>query len=341
MKPSSLRRASTASCALVSSAVCALALVAFAASAAPPPLPPLVPDQAPPDAGGHPAATEETRKGVVTVELGGRAVGIGMVLGGDGRVLTALSALGGGEQADLRYSDGHVVKARLGHKDASWDLALLVPQSGRWTEGFRAGVFDPGGDLRVYGLLQGKVGVIAAKPKGDAAAVARGGAELPGAFEIETPSAPLAGTPIVDATGSAVGIVARACRKPADGAAPKPGPCVLAFTGIPTAPIRNFLVRTPVTAVAPTPWVGVNGAPDQTGVAKGVRVIAVAPGSPAEKAGLKAGADLIVAVDGTPVETPERMADLIAHHAVGETVKVLVLSGEKFREVGIVLRPAP
>jgi serine protease Do len=327
--------------AVLGTVVTAFALVAFAASAAPPPLPPLVPGAAPADAGGHVATTDETRKGLVTVELGGRPAGVGTVLGGDGRVLTALSALGGAEQADIRYHDGHVVKARVGHKDAAWDLALLVPLSGRWTEGFRAGVFDPNGDLRVYGLVQGKVGAIVFKPKGDAAAVARNGTELPGAYDIETPSAPLPGTPIVDATGSAVGIVARACRKPADGVAPKPGPCVLAWTGVPTAPIRNFLVHTPVTAVAPTPWVGVNGAPDSTSVAKGVRVMAVAPGSPAEKAGLKPGADLIIAVDGSPVETPERMADLIAHHAVGETVKVLVLSGEKFREVGIVLRPAP
>lgn len=321
----------------------AIALVLLAASAvgaAPPPLPPLQPSAATAPT-GHPAGSDEVRKGVVTVEIGGRIVGIGTILNGDGRVLTALSAVAPAEQADIRYQDGHVVKARVGHKDVSWDLALLVPLSGKWTEGLRAGPADPTADQRVFGLVQGKVAPILMKSKGEAAAMARNGTDLPGAFDLELASPPLAGSAIIDPQGNAVAMVARACRKPADGTVAKPGPCALTWTGIPTAPIRNFLLHTPVSAVAPTPWVGVNGAPDTTPTVKGVRVMAVAPGSPAEKAGLKAGADLIVAVDGVPVETPERMADSIAHHAVGETVKVLVLASDKFREVGIVLRPAP
>jgi S1-C subfamily serine protease len=74
--------------------------------------------------------------------------------------------------------------------------------------------------------------------------------------------------------------------------------------------------------------------------------MAVAPQSPAEKGGLKAGgdhaqADLIVAVDSQPVDTPEKLADFISKHSVGERVKLLVLSGEKFREVLVTLHAAP
>jgi serine protease Do len=70
----------------------------------------------------------------------------------------------------------------------------------------------------------------------------------------------------------------------------------------------------------------------------------VAPGSPAEKAGLKAtgeSPDTIVAVEGQPVETPDQLAEVISRRAVGQTVKLLVYSQSKFREVAVTLRAAP
>jgi S1-C subfamily serine protease len=74
---------------------------------------------------------------------------------------------------------------------------------------------------------------------------------------------------------------------------------------------------------------------------KGVKVMGVAPGSPAEKAGLKAGDDVVVAIDGQSVETPEQLAEVVAKRAIGQTVKFLVFSGGKFRDVPVILRPAP
>jgi serine protease Do len=74
---------------------------------------------------------------------------------------------------------------------------------------------------------------------------------------------------------------------------------------------------------------------------KGVRVSAVAPSSPAEKAGLKAGSDVIVAVDGKPIDTPEKLAEAIGKHIPGDSVKLLVFSGDKFHESAVALRTAP
>jgi serine protease Do len=127
----------------------------------------------------------------------------------------------------------------------------------------------------------------------------------------------------------------------AAGAAP---PCSSVTVGAPVYALRGFLVKTPATAVAPSPWLGLGGAPTEAGNVKGVRVVGVAPGSPAQKAGLKAGTDspdTIVAVDGVPVETPEQLADVIAKRAIGQQVKLLVFSGGKFREAAVTLRPAP
>ncbi|RYG68346.1 PDZ domain-containing protein, partial [bacterium] len=61
----------------------------------------------------------------------------------------------------------------------------------------------------------------------------------------------------------------------------------------------------------------------------------------AEKGALKANADVIVAVDGALVDAPERLAEIIAKHAVGDAVKLLVFGGDKLREVQVTLRATP
>jgi len=46
-------------------------------------------------------------------------------------------------------------------------------------------------------------------------------------------------------------------------------------------------------------------------------------------------------VDGHPIDTPEKLSDLIAKHSPGETVKLLVFAGDQFREVAVALKAAP
>jgi serine protease Do len=316
------------------------------------------------------AATQgqaEARKGVVTIERDGRLIGVGTVLSGDGRVLTALSALGNGDQADVRYVDGHTAKAKVGHRDPTWDLALLIPLSGKWSDGLRASEADPGGqELKVFvASAPGKPAGVGARLKSRIDAQARDGSTLPSALEIELKGgSPASGAPIIDGTGSVVGVFVRVCRAgvsapPTIGGPPAPAAgglvlgasnaapvCAPAFYGAPVSAIRSFLMRTPLSAVAPSPWLGIVGNPDQAGSTRGVRVMAIAPQSPAEKGGLKTNADrnlahLIVAVDGRPVDTPEKLAELIGKHAIGETVKLLVLDQDKLRELSIVLRAPP
>jgi S1-C subfamily serine protease len=125
-------------------------------------------------------------------------------------------------------------------------------------------------------------------------------------------------------------------------AAPAPA-CTPITIAAPVYALRGFLISTPATAIIPSPWLGLGGAPSDSGNVKGVKVVGVAPGSPAEKAGLKAGdaGDVVVAVDGQSVETPEQLAEVIAKRAIGQTVKFLVFSGGKFRDVPVILRPAP
>ena len=327
------------------------------------PAPAGAPIGSPAVAGALPTAQqvyEHVRRGVVAIERNGVPVAIGTVLGNDGRILTALSGLNGGEGADVRYADGTAVHARVGHSDRDSDLALLVPQAGRWTDGLSASEADPAGtELRA--MLPGRgahLGPAPAAVKGRVDAHARDGVALLQMLDLDLHAPPIAGAPLLDSTGSVVGVLVRACKggptaavdspwagwgnaaQPAAGAA-KTAACAPVVLGAPVSAIRSFLSKTPAAAAAPAPWLGIRGEAETQGSQRGVRITAVAPQSPADKAGLHASTDVIAAVDGKPIDSTDALSQAIGRHAPGETVKLLVLGGDKFREVAVTLRAAP
>jgi len=320
-----------------------LAFAPGTANATLPTLPGGAPNAQPPAAApaaaqdvGAGAVIERVRRGIVMVERDGHLLGFGTVLQGDGRVVTALSSLGASEGADIRYADGSVVQAKLGHRDKSWDLALLVPQAGKWKDGLQASEADPA-SVELRAPIPLKIG---AKPialpvhfKGRTDALSREGEALLNALDVELHNTlPITGAPIVDGAGTVVGIIVRACRPAMLDASKSASPqiaCAPALIGAPVSALRSFLIHTPANAVTPAPWLGIVGQPDSSGSVHGVRVMAVAPQSPAEKGGLKASndrerSDLIIAVDNVPVDSPEKLSDVIAKHAIGETVKLMV-----------------
>jgi len=70
----------------------------------------------------------------------------------------------------------------------------------------------------------------------------------------------------------------------------------------------------------PAPWLGIQGIADSGAIAKGVRVLTVHPDSPAEGAKLKgdkSAGDVILAVAGTPVTSPEGATVASFRSAVG------------------------
>ena len=332
-------------------------LASTSASAGPlAPLPGTAPDA---------SAVERLSRGVVTVERDGHILAVGTVLSGDGdgRILTALSPLGAAENVEVRYADASVVRAHVAHRDKSWDLALLVPLSGKWVDGLTASTSNPTDTAleAPVSMHPGRPAVVQARLRGVLDARAKDSVEvLPAALDVELRNAsPTVGAPVTDTAGGVVGVFVRACQATlpmvqASGgapaavtAAPVVPPCAPIVVAAPIAAIHAFLTRAPLTAVAPSAWLGIVGVPDAATTTHGVRVMAVAPDSPAAKGGLKANAadraqaDLIVAVDSQPVDTPELLADIISRHGVGERVKLLVLSQGRFHEVVVALRPAP
>ena len=71
--------------------------------------------------------------------------------------------------------------------------------------------------------------------------------------------------------------------------------------------------------------------------AKGVAVASVTPGSPAATAGLVPG-DVIVAIDGKPVESAAQLVNRLDERRVGDTVRLTLLRGGKPAEVTAMLK---
>ncbi|HZF47216.1 MAG TPA: S1C family serine protease [Polyangiaceae bacterium] len=293
----------------------------------------------------EPTLEERALRGVVVIERGGQPIGLGAALAADGRILTALSPLGSGNDLEVRFADGTTVKAKLGHHDRMWDLALLVPQTGKWQEGLTASGRDP---VRQDASIKSFSATAKGKAPSAGGMTLRGYRSLIGgddkpldqAIELGSRVMPNdLGSPIIDEEGRVVAVLGRGC-------APNEGrPCTPVAFGIPISAIKGFLRSVPPTAVPPAAWLGIQGIAEAGGVAKGVRVMVVHPESPADEAQLKGGergmGDMILAVDGVPVTSPEALADAIRTHAVGEKVPLTIFSQGKYKQVTVNLRAAP
>jgi serine protease Do len=284
---------------------------------------------------------ERALRGVVTIERSGQPLGLGAVLMADGRIITALSPLGPGNDLDARFADGTTVRVKLGHHDRAWDLALLVPQTGRWQDGLAASGREPvrqDASIRSFSLSKAKISAVPITLRSHRSLLGGDDKPIDSAIEIGSRVSPLdLGSPVIDEEGRVVAILGRGCA-PSD-----KGACTPVAFGAPIAAIKNFLRTVPPTAVPPAAWLSIQGLAQTSGVAKGVRVIGVHPQSPAADAKImgEPESDVILAVDSVPVTTPESLADAIRAHGVGEKVPLTLFSQGKYREVVVVLRAAP
>jgi serine protease Do len=281
--------------------------------------------------------------GVVMLERAGKPLGLGTVMNGDGRIVTSLAALGDARHVDARYADGSVVPTRLGHAQHARDLALLVPDNARHKQGLRAsrGTTGKPSALRPFAPAGRKaaLGPALTAAEGGAPPTGTDGKVLPDVIAFTTPlPSTSAGTPLLDPSGEVAAVATRAFRR-APGAQATP-----VLVGTPVSVVREFLRGAPITAAIPAGGIGIQGEAFDTGIARGVRVTAVR--GPALAAGLRASrdpktADLIVALDGTPVTTPEALTEATATRAIGDPVDLLIFSNGRYRHVTLVIAAAP
>jgi S1-C subfamily serine protease len=286
------------------------------------------------------------RSGVVTVEQGGRAVALGTLLNGDGRVLTALSRLSAERPTFIRYEGGRLEAARIGSSDATRDLALLVPSTARVRVGVKASrnpqvlTNQP---LHSF-TLQANRSLV---PLQQTLVVPRAGAAN-GLAELGARAKPGdAGGPLLTAGGEAVAILVGGCTGGQAQAVCENPPLALPLTEV-----RAFLRELPVTAALSVPWLGARGRaarPSDRGLVPGVLVIRLDPGSPAadRSQGQPARApaarpDVIVAVSGEPTPSPEALRAALSSYAPGERIELLLFNGRyRVQPLRVAAPPGP
>lgn len=267
------------------------------------------------------------------LERGGRPIAVGIPLNGDGRILTALSPLTHGNQIVAHYPEGQLIPVKLSHSDRGWDLALLTPLGDARRSGLKASRDPaPAAGTKVHAL-----NYVRDKQLGStdltlkARSTLRGGdsAQLADAYELPFALKPTdAGAPLVDDQGNVVAVVARACS-----VNDKTG-CTLSPYAAPVSAVREFLRSAPPRKNS---WLGLEVVSFDAGVARGVRVATVAADGPAATSGLRAGpagvGDVVLAVDGKPVSSPEAFTDAVEKREAGVPARLTVLTDGRYREV--------
>jgi peroxiredoxin len=124
-----------------------------------------------------------------------------------------------------------------------------------------------------------------------------------------------------------------AAPEPARSAEPAPEPASL------LAPIELSALGASSDAPRERGWLGVELGTPEAGQ-PGVLIRGVMPRSPAERAGLAAG-DVVLSVDGEPVQAPPELVARIGLRASGDRVSLVFVRGSQQRLVAAVLEPLP
>jgi serine protease Do len=267
-----------------------------------------------------------------------RGQGSGVVLAGDGYVLTNAHVTAGPGSLRVRISGSRVVAGTLAGRDERTDLAVLRVEAR---------------DLPVLALSErrlavGEVVVAIGNPLGFERSVtvgtvsalyrnlpAPGGGVLEGLVQTDASINPgNSGGPLVDASGEVVGI-ATAMLPWAHGI----GFAIPASTAswVASVLIREGEVRRPFLGIAARGEDLDPAVARDAGLARGVRVLEIVEGSPAQAAGIAQG-DLLVAANGSPVQTLDDLQRVMVLAPAPE-IRLEVLRGDRRRTLAI--RPRP
>jgi len=273
------------------------------------------------------------------------SLGSGVFVDASGIVVTNYHVIGGADEVRVALSDGREYAARVVLQDEALDLAILKVDA---DEEFPIAPLGDSEALQVGDLvlaIGNPFGVGQTTTSGIVSAVSRtlGGIGDFGYF-IQTDAAinpGNSGGALINMRGEVIGINTAIYSRTG-------GSIGIGFA------IPANLVRAVVDAAKngsdyfERPYIGANldrVTPDIAnalgmGRPAGALVTNIAPDSPAERAGL-APADVVVAVDGKPVETPETLDYRLATLPLDSTVEVEVLRGGETKHLSLTIEKAP
>jgi len=294
----------------------------------------------------------------------GDASGSGFVIGRGGSIVTNAHVVGNAKTVTVKFSDSKIATAKVAGTDPSTDIALLL--------------VDPEGlDLHALALGSSKsvqvgdpalaignpFGLERTLTTGVVSALQRNIPSLQEGFQIgnviQTDAAinpGNSGGPLLDALGRVIGVNSQIRTNGTD-----QGNIGIGFA-VPIDTAKEVIPRLRREGGIERAFLGVgtrtvDDSLDslKLGAEAGALVQTIEPGSPAARAGIRAGrrrasvggepvivgGDIIVAIDGKPVKTNNDVAELIGAKRPGDSVKITVSRGDDRRTVTVRLGKRP
>jgi putative serine protease PepD len=281
---------------------------------------------------------------IETMTSDGGSTGSGFVIDPNGYLLTNNHVVADALTIKVMLNDGREFAAKILGRDASYDLAVLkIEASGlkalQFGDSDKVQVGDPviaiGSPLGLSGTVT--QGIISAKDRPVTAGDSNSSTSFISALQTDAAINPgNSGGPLVDTTGAVIGINS-AIASLGSNLGSQSGSIGLGFA-IPINQARKTADQLIKNGKATYPVIGV--AVDMNYTGRGALIAktssAIMAGGPAAKAGLRAG-DLITAIDGLKINTPEELIVEIRTHNVGDEVTITYIRGKQSGTAKLIL----
>ena len=294
-----------------------------------------------------------------------RALGSGFVIDKTGYIVTNYHVIRGAESVEVGFSNNDNMKAKIVGGDPSTDTALLkVKANARALRPLGLGDSDAiqvGDDVLAIG---NPFGLARSATRGIVSAVQRP-LQAPNGMTIDhviQTDAQInhgnSGGPLLNAQGAVIGVNSAI----ETGDTGSQGNVGIGFA-IPINTVRDVLAQLKEKGRVEHPYLGIYARPIESSIAelfrlpvkRGLLVERVVQGTGAADAGLRGGTtrvvvagesynlggDIIVKVEGSAVNSTERLRELVAEKKPGDTISVEILRGEDRRSLDIKLGRQP
>ena len=272
----------------------------------------------------------------------GAASGTGFIWDNDGHVVTNNHVVQNGSEVAVRFASGEVARAEVIGVAPNYDLAVLRIRSARKLPPPVA--LGSSSELKVgqsafaignpFGLDQSLTsGIISALKR---RLPTSSGREISNVIQTDTAINPgNSGGPLLDSAGRLIGVNTAII-------SPSGSSAGIGFA-IPADIVNRVVPELIKNGRVPTPGIGIVAASEAVSTrlgVEGVIIVRTAPGSPAERAGIRgvdfnSGAlgDVIVQADGKPVHRLSDLTDQIEQIGAGKSIRIGVKRGSQTRDI--------
>jgi putative serine protease PepD len=275
------------------------------------------------------ATSSQNGGGLSPFEPGGgskqaKAEGTGFVYDKQGDIVTASHVVSGATAISVRFSDGTTAKATLVGSDPSTDTAVIKVSvsADKLTPLALAdsSTVEPGEGVVAIGSPFGleesiSAGIVSAVGR---AIEAPNGYSIPNSIQTDAAiNHGNSGGPLIDASAKVIGVNVQIATDSQSGASDNAG---VGFA-VPSNTVKTVVDDLIGGHAVQHPYLGISVGDATSG--GGAQVDTVRSGSPAAKAGLKAG-DVIVSVDGVKIASANELTAVVAEHQPGDKLRVTV-----------------